>query len=222
MVLMVVLCGMNAQAKHAGEDGGSDVIEFDTVKGTLFVDVLNLSGTSSSPLRNASWSIVNISGMTPTTLLAGPFLTSVQPIADSMFAWDLIVDVPEIDCTCYVEINLEDEAALSRLVVYLGDEHHRPVFTDEVDFTLDSLSGGGTTPDHVMVLTSELNLTYTLVEAPDEGTIVSVSAMLCPAPNGVCTEAPVEITLPFVMTSAGLTLNVHAENLQLEQGCLAI
>ena len=218
LVLLIVVCGMNAQAKHAGEDEGSSIIEFNAVKGTLFVDELNLSGTSSTPLRNASWSIVNISGMTPTTLLTGPFLTSVQPIADSMFAWDLVVDVPEIDCTCYVEINLEDEAALSRLVVYLGDEHHRPVFTDEVDFTLDSLSGVASSSNHIMVLTSELNLTYNVVEAPDAGTIVSVSALLCPAPNGVCTDAPVEISVPFVMTSAGLTLTVDAEDLQLQQG----
>ena len=87
-------CSVYDASDAAGQQSTANPIDFDASNGVQFLDVLNLSGTSSVPLRNANWSIVNISGQTPTTLLNGPFLTSVQPVSEDQFSWNLVVDVP--------------------------------------------------------------------------------------------------------------------------------
>lgn len=221
-LVLLSLATVSVQAAHPPKANSKDPIVFDLTDGQLFLDTVNLSGTSTSPLRNASWSIVNISGRTPTTLLSGPFLTSVQPVSDDLFSWNLIVDVPDIDCTCFVEISVDDASirpATSRLIVFLGEHHHRPVFPHEVDsMTAQMASGQPEGSSHAMLLSSDLNLTYPVVAAPVSGAIVSVSALVCPAPNGVCTSTPVNVDVPFTIENNLLTLAIDAGALDLDQG----
>ena len=219
--MLLLLCCVHVQASHPPEDDRISVIDFDVENGEHFVDALNLTGSASTPLRNASWSVVNISGMTPTTLLSGPFLTSVQPVEEGLFAWTLAVDVPEVDCTCYVEIKVDDVSVasmVSRLIVYLGNDHHRPVFQEEVDASGEPMSTSYASSEHAIIVSSEVNLTFSLIQVPTSGEIISVSALVCPAPNGVCTDTPVDVALPFTTGPTGLTLTVSALALELEQG----
>ena len=221
-LLVLSLAPFTTQATHAGNNQAAIPIDFGAANGVQFLDVLNLSGTSSVPLRNASWSIVNISGQTPTTLLNGPFLTSVQPVSEDLFSWNLVVDVPEIECTCFVDISIDDAAAepiSSRLIVYLGINHHRPVFIHELDFLPGPESSMMSAGDgHVAILASELNISYDLISPPASGAIVSVSALVCPAPFGVCTVSPVEVDIPFTFDHEGLHLTINPDSLQLDEG----
>ena len=221
-ILVLSLAPFTTQATHTGNSQALNPIDFGASNGVQFLDVLNLTGTSSVPLRNASWSIVNISGQTPTTLLNGPFLTSVQPVSEDQFSWNLVVDVPNIECTCFVDVSINDASAepiSSRLIVYLGNNHHRPVFSHE----LDSMPGPETSmmsegDGHVSILASELNVSYDLISPPASGAIVSVSALVCPAPFGVCTVAPVEVDIPFIFDHDGLHLTINPDLLQLDEG----
>lgn len=225
MVSLFVLsiAPITTQATHTSNNQAVNPIDFGASNGAQFFDVLNLSGTSSVPLRNATWSIVNISGQTPTTLLNGPFLTSVQPVSEDQFSWNLVVDIPGIECTCFVDISIDDatvEPISSRLIVYLGINYHRPVFIHELDFlpgpesSMMSEGDGG----HVAILASELNISYDLISPPAGGTIVSVSALVCPAPFGVCTVSPVEVNIPFTFDHEGLHLTINPDSLQLDEG----
>ena len=220
---MLSITPFTTQATHTGNNQTVNPIDFGASNGVQFLDVLNLSGTSSVPLRNATWSIVNISGQTPTTLLNGPFLTSVQPVSEDQFSWNLVVDIPGIECTCFVDISIDDAAVepiSSRLIVYLGINYHRPVFIHELDFlpgpesSMMSEGDGG----HVAILASELNISYDLISPPAGGTIVSVSALVCPAPFGVCTVSPVEVNIPFTFDHEGLHLTINPDSLQLDEG----
>ena len=221
-LLVLSLAPFTTQATHTGNSQALNPIDFGASNGVQFLDVLNLTGTSSVPLRNASWSIVNISGQTPTTLLNGPFLTSVQPVSEDQFSWNLVVDVPNIECTCFVDVSINDASAepiSSRLIVYLGNNHHRPVFSHE----LDSMPGPETSmmsegDGHVSILASGLNVSYDLISPPASGAIVSVSALVCPAPFGVCTVAPVEVDIPFIFDHDGLHLTINPDLLQLDEG----
>ena len=222
-LLLLSIASLDAQATHTGQNNAANAIDFDASNGVQFLDVLNLSGTSNAPLRNASWSVVNISGQTPTTLLNGPFLTSVQPVSEDQFSWNLVVDIPGIECTCFVDISIDDAAVepiSSRLIVYLGINYHRPVFIHELDFlpgpesSMMSEGDGG----HVAILSSELNISYDLISPPAGGTIVSVSALVCPAPFGVCTVSPVEVNIPFTFDHEGLHLTINPDSLQLDEG----
>ena len=221
-LLVLSLVSFNATAKHRGQTQTAVPIDFDASNGVQFLDVLNLSGTSSAPLRNASWSIVNISGQTPTTLLNGPFLTSVQPVSEDEFSWNLVVDVPDIECTCFVEISIDDasvEPISSRIIVYLGINHHRPVFEHELDSMAGPESAMMSEGDgYVAILASELNISYDLVSPPADGAIVSVSALVCPAPFGVCTATPIEVDIPFTFDHEGLHLTINPDSFQLDEG----
>ena len=234
LVGLVLLCftTSNVHAVHSTGVELSNNIEFDVPEGSQFDDVLNLTGISTIPLKNASWSIVNISGATPITLLSGPYLTSVQPVAEGLFAWSLIVDVHDVDCTCYVELNVKEERRgnsghekerggpdISRLVVYLGENNHRPVFPHEIDHMSDSMPESlEEASDHATLLSSEFNISYPLVTAPNSGSIVSVQALVCPAPYGVCTTAPFEVDIPFTVSENQLLLAVDPTLIQLEEG----
>ena len=234
LVGLLLLCftTSNVHAVHSTDVEISNNIEFNLPDGAQFDDVLNLTGVSTIPLKNASWSVVNISGVTPTTLLSGPYLTSVQPVAEDLFSWSLIVDVPDVDCTCYVEINVDEERRgkggpgkepqghdLARLVVYLGENHHRPVFPHEIDHMSDSMPESlAEASDHATLLSSEFNISYPIVTAPNSGSIVSVQATVCPAPYGVCTTTPLEVDIPFTVSENELLLAVDPALIQLEEG----
>ncbi|MDP6194600.1 MAG: hypothetical protein QF880_02635 [Candidatus Poseidonia sp.] len=233
LVGLVLLCFItsNVHAVHSTDVEISNNIEFNLPDGAQFDDVVNLTGVSTIPLKNASWSIVNISGVTPTTLLSGPYLTSVQPVAEDLFSWSLIVDVSDVDCTCYVELNVDEERGkdghgwkpqghdIARLVVYLGENHHRPVFPHEINHMSESMPESlAEASEHATLLSSEFNISYPIVTAPNSGSIVSVHAMVCPAPYGVCTTTPLEVDIPFTVSDHELLLAVDPALIQLEEG----
>lgn len=198
------------------------LFEFSQPNGTHFVEELNLTGTSNLPLRNASWSVVNISGSTPTTLMSGPFLTSVQPVSDQAFAWQLVVDVRGHECTCYVQIDVEDAQHLRSsftLLIYLGEGFHRPVFYQEMGVAIVSTSETQfSESDDLVFMSDTTQLSFPFVLPPTGTTLASVQADLCEAPNGVCKDAPVRIDLPFLISEGAVHLTVNASELELSEG----
>lgn len=222
-LLFLSLSSPLAQADHTDEDTDEVVFEFSSEHGLQFTDELNLTGTSTVPLRNTSWSIVNISGPTPTTVLSGPYLTSVQPVDDEQFAWQLLVDVTGYDCTCYVHIDIEDEHLpyASTLLVYLGDALHRPAFLEEVSMGLspgapsdsERIEGGD-----VVYTSGTAALRFGYVLPPTGTTIVSVQADICEAPFGVCTNTSTQFDVPFVVFENEVVVSFNPAELGLGEG----
>ena len=116
VLLVVLLMLVSAMPGGVAEEppSSSEPVEivFSQSQGAHMMDIIHLNGSSNLPLRNASWSVVNISGSTPTTVISGPYLTTVMPLSEGLFAWNLTVDVPGLDCTCYVSIEMIDELSL--------------------------------------------------------------------------------------------------------------
>ena len=225
MVCLVVLSvlPLDVQATHTTGALPAGMLEFDDENGAQFSDTLSLNGTSTFPLRNASWTVVNISGMTPTTLMSGPFLSSVEPVSEDLFSWQLVVDVASHDCTCYVELTVNEKHGpdfSSRLIVYLGDQHHRPLLPQDFTSWGNEVSSGGAMEDegHPVLLRSSHNITLPLVTAPSSGDIVRVNALVCPAPNGVCTTAPTQVDLPFSASASHLEITIDPGALELGEG----
>lgn len=212
----------SATAQHDGPLDDLDHVLFNDPHGVQMSDTLELNGTSSVPLRNASWSVVNLSAPTPTILLSGPYLTSVQPVSDTEFHWELQVDASDVDCTCLVQIVVEDSNGLERawqLLVYLGTEGHRPVMLNEPPFqpspTLEAVDD---TDSHRFMLTSTRSVHQDVVLPSSSSAIIRVSATLCEAPNGVCLDEQREAQIPFSTTPSGINLTLDADALGLDQG----
>ena len=186
------------------------------------VDVVNLSGFADFPLRNASWSIVNISSPTPTTVLSGPYLTAVQPVADDEYQWNLLVDVPHLACTCYVEIDLVEGDGISyqwRHLVYVGENHHRPVFADERALTGSNMEQTTEQDDSLLVLIDgSSDMTYEVMLPPSSTSLTQVRAVVCEAPNGVCRESPRTLSVPFTHTGSEVLVTVDPTHLNMSQG----
>ena len=184
-------------------------------------DIIHLTGSSNVPLRNASWSVVNISGATPTLVVSGPYLTAVSPISDSVFAWNLTVQVSSLDCTCYVNIEMVDEDGQHQhwdILLYVGVSLHRPVFVGEWD--LESGPGSILTFDQSqqLLLSEESDLVIDLLLAPGSDSISGVSAEFCEAPYGVCLASPAQHNVPFEVVNSQLHLRLNPVALGLSEG----
>ena len=229
LLLLVSTIPVVGADDHNTEPVAVDIV-FYQAQGAHMMDTIHLNGSSNVPLRNASWSVVNISGATPTTVVSGPYLTAVMPLSEHLFAWDLTVDVPGLACTCYVSIELVDANGLHRhwdILLYLGGTLHRPVFVGEWRQHVSSVNtvvennpelGGGAGQQPPLLLSDELDHFIDLQLAPDSGSISMVSAELCEAPNGVCLETPFSQTLPHDLVESQLMVTLNASNLTIEEG----
>lgn len=229
--LFLLVSAMPVVDAHDHNPGTAAVdIEFYQSQGAHMLDTIHLNGSSNVPLRNASWSVVNISGATPTTVVSGPYLTAVMPLSEHLFAWNLTVEVPGLACTCYVSIELEDANDLHRhydILLYLGEMLHRPVFVGEwrqhlspVNTVAESNAevDGGSGQQPPLLVSDEIDHFIDLVLAPDSGTISMVMAELCEAPNGVCLESPITQTLPHELVNSKLMITLNASNMTIEEG----
>ena len=195
--LLLVLCLMMnvfAIPSHGDEIETSPTISFDHGDGFHTDSILNLSGNSSVPLTSIEIVLWNISTPDQWSLItSNPFLDSVVPYTDvdtdsTMWAWEHSLDTISIDCTCYVEISLLDQTDLISfgIVVYLGDERHRPVLQHAPESA--NFHSAQIFNDQIIDLTYDYLLPPSQSESTSfEGTILT-NVRICPAPYGICVE----------------------------------
>jgi hypothetical protein len=192
-------------------------VEVNQDHGVTFIETVNFSGTSTQPLRNTTWTVVNISGPTPITVISGPYLTSVSPIAEGQYAWSLVVEVGAIDCTCYLELRSEDaqhNIQSTSLVFYLGMGHHRPVLVD----SLPSIAQSAPSFLAPTVLRDAVDVPLELVLPMNQTGHVQVFADMCEAPFDVCLVSPTSVVLPSTFDEQGLVVRLNTTSLDIEEG----
>ena len=125
------------------------------------------------------------------SVVTSQFFDSVVPYTDSstdstVWSWEQSFDMNSIDCTCYVEISLLQQTDLVSfgLVVYVGDDHHRPVLkhlSDEVSYQSTQIFN-----------TQIIDLAFDYLLPPTQfGVLETENSLLaevriCPAPNAIC------------------------------------
>ena len=225
ILLVVLLMLVSAMPASVAEESLSSPVPaeilFNQPQGAHMLDIIHLNGSSTVPLRNASWSVVNISGSTPTTVISGPYLTTVMPLSEGIFSWDLTVDVHDLDCTCYVSIEMIAESGVHHhwdILLYLGDTLHRPVMVGEwrQQFSHEMTAENG--QQSLLIVADRTDYQIDLVLAPDSGSISMVSANVCEAPYGVCLDAPVSQTVPHQLVDSQLVVSLEPINLTAEEG----
>ena len=225
ILLVVLLMLVSAMPAGVAEEPPSSPVPveilFHQPQGSHMVDTIHLNGSSNVPLRNASWSVVNISGSTPTIVISGPYLTTVMPRSEGHFAWNLTVDVPSLACTCYVSIEMIDEGGIHRhwdLLLYLGDALHRPVMVGEwrQEFSHEMSTEYG--QQSLLLVGERTDYEMALVLAPGSGSISMVSANVCEAPYGVCLDAPVTQTVPHQLVDSQLVVSLEPTNMTSGEG----
>ena len=214
VVLLMLGAVAVATAEHVDDEQADLLVMIEQHHGVLFDEAINFSGTSTQPLRNTTWTVVNISGPTPITVISGPYLTTVSPIAEGEYAWSLDVEVGPIDCTCYLELRTEDaqhNVQSTSLVFYLGSGHHRPVLVE----SLPSMAPSTLAP---LVVRDTVDVPLELVLPADQTGGVHVFAEMCEAPFEVCLGSPTQVALPNTFSEQGLLVSINATTLALQEG----
>ncbi|MGB1364834.1 MAG: hypothetical protein ACPH9F_01845 [Candidatus Poseidoniaceae archaeon] len=182
---------------------------------------LNLSGDSTVALTSIEITVWNISLPDQwSSVLTSQFLDSVVPYIDSetdstMWSWDQSFDMNSIDCTCYVEISLLQQTDLISfgLVVYVGDDHHRPILkhlSDELSYQSSQIFN-----------TQVINLAFDYLLPPSQYGLLETEISLlaevriCPAPNAICVGG--YTTIPSNNLSIGdeleLQIDTHSNSI---------
>ena len=222
LLLVTLLCVSTlpvqpASATDTGSPGYSNGFAFDQSHGLTTQTSLLVSGVSQQPMRNTTWSLVNISTSTPITLLNGPYLTSVTPVGEDSFTWSLDINVTGIDCTCFIRLqtNWEDDRTFEPfLIVFLGHDHHRPVLLEEIgdDSTFESTEIGP------MVGNEFIDLVFDLITPSGSIDELRVETEVCLAPYGVCLDEPASISIPHSSHGSTVILSINQSALSLDDG----
>ncbi len=220
LVVVVAVACLPVQSTMADESSStqySNGFAFDQAHGMNTQASLLLSGISDKPLRNATWSLVNISTSTPITLLSGPYLTSVVPVGKDSFRWTLDINVTGIDCTCFISLqtNWEDTVPFEPfLVAFIGQAHHRPILLDEIGDYATSES----VETQSVVSGDAVELEFQLITPSGQYTELQFEAELCQAPFGVCLDEPIVRSIPYSSQGYVVTLTLNQSTLSLPDG----
>ena len=206
-----------AAESHGGEIEPLE-LSFHRADGALFAEFLNVSGSATGPLRDAAWSLLDID--TNDTLLSGMYLSNVNPVSVDVFLWNLTADISGMNCTCILHIEDHGQGNYRSwaLLLYIGEQNHRPVFNDELSaFRHSAMSTPMLQSEHI-VLSEAITLSKDLILPPMSNALTKVSAKVCEAPNGVCVASKITHNLPFNFSSDELNIIVNPANLELSQG----
>ena len=150
--------------------------------GEVFDDYLYLNGSSTVSLTDFNWVLLSLERDTP-PLDSGKF-TSVTAVAESIWDWEIEVNVSAYDCTCLIQIvdSTTNHPPLVSRIVYLGQLNHIPHI---LPF---SSSMNGFLNEKPLFHLSQSNLALEIpVVMPQIGNLESfVKLGICPAPNGFC------------------------------------
>ena len=225
LVLCMLLTLVAPNSSASSDFDEVQIISFDQEDGLHVQSMLNLSGDSTVALSSIEIELWNIS--TPdqwTPIFSSPYLDSVVPYSlpesgMTMWSWNHSFNLTDIDCTCYVEISLLEQTDLTSfgLVVYAGQDNHRPV--------LRPSSSGETDPLTTTEIFSEgiIDISFEYVLPPSPEFVVEHNLEIlpevryCSAPYGICVEDFLTITTTYSIDNE-LNLLIDVDGNQLADG----
>jgi len=226
---LLVLCLLLTLAipNSSGSSNTDDVpiVSYDQADGLHVQSMLNISGNSTVALSSIEIELWNISSPDQwTAMLSSPFLDSVVPYSlpesgMTMWSWNHSFNLTNIDCTCYVEISLLEQTDLTSfgLVVYAGQDNHRPVLRPSSSNEADPLTTTQIFSEDLI----DISFEYILPPSPefvvesDENIIPEVR--YCSAPHGICVEEYSVISTTYSIENE-LNLMIDVDGNQLDDG----
>ena len=198
-------------------------LEFDQANGLHFVNLINISGSSSVPLTSIEISLWNVTSEGQYDLLnSSSSLLSVTPLETDLgstyWIWNHQFNHEDQSCTCLVRISLLEQTDLESfgLTIYLGELNHRPVLM----FSSESYQ-----TSQIMLATEDVELTYGVLLPPNFNTLDSISNQevlasfsVCPAPFGICTDDYSTVTILHEIIEGELMVTLETHSIGLPDG----
>jgi len=225
LVLCLLLTLLIPNSSASSDFDEVQIVSFDQEDGFHIQSMLNLSGDSTVALSSIEIELWNISSPDQwTPMFSSPYLDSVVPYSlpesrMTMWSWNHSFNLTDIDCTCYVEISLLEQTDLTSfgLVVYAGQENHRPVLRPSPSSETDPL----TTTQIFSEGLIDISFEYILPPSPEfvvENNLEIIPEVrYCSAPYGICVDDFSTITTTFSIDSE-LNLLIDVDGNQLADG----
>ena len=204
----------------ADESEASLSLMFDQQDGLHVDGRMNLSGDSTFPLTSVEIHVWNISKPDQwDSVHSSPYLDSVVPYSDessdsTMWSWQHSFELSSVDCTCYVEISVMEYTDLKSfgVVVYVGDEHHRPVLRPSVSkpvhetYSTQIFNSNTFEIDYNVLLPTEHEDSF-----PSTSINILSNVRICPASFGICLENYSSIDASHVLIDNELQMIVDVD-----------
>lgn len=206
----------------------SPTLEFHQENGIHFLDLINVSGSSTVPLTSVEVTLWNVTANTQYELLnSSSSLLSVTPyeseFGTTYWEWNHEFQHVSESCTCLVRISLLEQTDLESfgLTVYLGMTNHRPVLmyeskSDQLSQII--LTSIDTTLQYEVLLPPNLISLESI--SPEQEVLASLS--VCPAPFGVCVDNYAPITVAHTLEDGDIIITMETLSIHLPDGLYLI
>ena len=186
-ILMLVFCiiapalsgtSVSASTPHEVSQG----FTLSQEDGVVFEDLLFLNGSSTVSLTDFNWALFSLDKGTPP--LDSGKLTSVTAVSESLWGWEIQVNVSSFDCTCILRVfdSTFNHPPVTSRIVYLGQLNHHPHI---LPFS-SSINGFLHEKPLFHLSQSNLGLEVPVVMPQTGNQETFVKLGICPAPNGFC------------------------------------
>ncbi|MDA0842507.1 MAG: hypothetical protein O2866_01640 [archaeon] len=177
---------------------------------------VNLSGFSNIEMKKASWKLWDVSNPSLTTLVkSGDHMTTVSPLSDNFWQWNLQFEVQNLNCTCYLIISVPDgiDVIQSNILLYIGEKYHRPEI-----MLPHSLESSFTSQNRILL--SKFDAIVTLKAFVPSGMLsdANLVANICESPYWVCLQERIQLPLNFTTNGNDLSISLNSDTLNLDDG----
>ena len=202
-VMMFIIHSESAEA--SSED---DRITTQVPNGIWINETLNISGSTTITPQNANWVIYNVTNpyVEWDVIANGDYFSSVVPVSEGIWIWNLEVNLTGIECTCWLEINQPygmQKEILNR-VIFVGNGPHEPIISRNHDLNIfideDIEISGEATLSRGNVQNSQMKIQW------------------CYSPQGACNGTLSESNVDVDWDGLTYTFNINASELNLFDG----
>lgn len=219
---------------HGTNSDANFPFSFDQEQGINILGMLELSGESQFQLRDATWSLSDVTRINE-PLLQGDYLSAVFPMSEGYF-WELSVNVSDYECTCVIEISFpgpNEALHVHPLFVYIGSNNHQPILLPtDFEHNFGHMRNGSSQDNGQAGVMIQEDDQWDLQLNPLIGRLVEfnfitpngdlngsmLKADVCQAPYGVCLDEGITITLNSELQENILSVQLNSSLVNDEEG----
>ena len=208
VIASVLLVLVPVSANNVDSNESSDLLTSDSFDGLWVNDSLEVAGSTTLNPQNADWVLYDVTDpyIEWPVLRSGEFFTTVNPIAEGLWNWTLVIDVQGLNCTCWLEIGQPNGLGKEFLnrIIFIGAGPHDPVISPihESTIMLDE-------PVEISALATVSDST------PSDG---SITLNWCSSPNGACDGESFSETMQVEWDESIASFTLNATSMDLDDG----
>ena len=169
---------------------------------------LEISGSTSLNPQTADWVLYDVTNpyVEWPIIKSGDYFTSVTPIDEGLWEWDLIIDIEGLNCTCWLEIGQPNGLSKEFLnrIIFAGSGPHNPV--------VSPLHSNTIMLQEAVEISAKATLSDSI--ASDGNLILS----WCSSPNGACDGETYSQRVDANWSDDIARFTINASELELEDG----